>query len=347
MVSQYQDPDPGLMPSVGQPPAATRTFPLDEYDNVARYDEVCRQRFGRTYDLESLVRKFSALREPGHVLTAAHVLFLFNPEETHFGHFWRPPQDLEQTLNLRGISLAKPTNAGRPWREDLVGMMYEILGSVEAVSVLLRCTHPEDFAVYSPPTLNLLQLPAQPPVEHYLLYCDELRGWGAHFGAPSVAKTDQALWVFYEWSYGPVSLKVHGGGGEKGARARRRQFENDRWVRERQACNVLKPFFHQWSAIEQAACLAGIDPNLSGKIAGCELEKRLKQSTGLEDEEVPSLIQHFSTAADQDPGRRRKIKGRLRRAWKLRNKTVHLQGDLTPAEAEDMIAIIRDLLPDG
>jgi len=113
---------------------ALETFPLRDYDHIAKYDEVCRKRFGRTYDLESIVQQFGELREPDCPLTARHVFALFNP-------------------------------------------------------------HPEDFAVYSPPILNLLQLPAQ-PVEDYLAYCDELRVWGAHFGVTGVAKTDQALWVF-------------------------------------------------------------------------------------------------------------------------------------------------------
>lgn len=97
----------------------------------------------------------------------------------------------------------------------------------------------------------------------------------------------------------------------------------------------------------QAECLAAIDPDLAGKIAGCEFEKRLKQATNLEDEEVPSLIQYFSDATDQDPARRRKVKSRLRRVWKLRNRTMHVQGSLSQADVEAMIAIIRDLLPDA
>jgi hypothetical protein len=333
------------MPILAPPAATSETFPLRDYCTRSRYDEVCRRRFARTYDLDRTVGQFSALRAPGRLLTASDVVALFDPRETHFGHFWRPAQDLQKTLDPRGISLARPAAAGRCWREDVVAAVFEFLGSVEAVSVLLRCTYPEDFAVYSPPILNLLQLPAQPPVAHYLNYCDEMRVWGAHFGTDGVAVTDQALWVFYEWSYGPVCLKVEEAGCEKNALARRREFENDRWVRERQATNVLRPFFNRWSTIEQAECLASIDPNLAGKIAGCEFERRLKLATGLEDEDVPSLIQNFTVAADQDPARRRKVKGRLRRVWKLRNRTVHVQSDLTEDEVRAMIAIIRDLLP--
>jgi hypothetical protein len=318
---------------------AIGTFPLRDYDSVQKYDDVCRKRFGRTYDLARTVQQFSELREPGHPLTARHVMALFNPEETHFGHFWRPAHDLDKRLDPCRFSLACPTGAGKKWRHEVGTALFEFLGSVEAVSVVLRCTHPEDFAVYSPPILNLLQLPAQPPVEHYLTYCDELRVWGAHFGTDGVAKTDQALWVFYESAYGPACIKE--------ADFCRRAFENDRWVRERQATNVLQPFFHKWSTIEQAECLAPIDPNLAGKIAGCEFEKLLKRATGLEDEEVPSLIQHFSNAVDHDPSRRRKVKGRLRRVWKLRNRTVHAQGELTQEDVEVMIAIIRELLADA
>jgi hypothetical protein len=322
---------------------ASATFPLREYNDVAKYEEVCRKRFGRTYDLQAVVWRFSELCQPGRSLTASDIVALFNPEETHFGHFWRPAQGLEEALDNRGLSLARPDGSGK-WREHIVAAIFEFLGSVEAVSVLLRCTHPDEFAVYSPPILNLLQLPAQPPVDHYLAYCDELRVWGAHFGTDGVAATDQALWVFYEWAYGPACLKMESPGGERDALARRSEFENDRWVRERQAANVLRPFFHKWSTMEQAQCLASIDPNLAGMIAGCEFEQRLKQATGLQDEEVPSLIQHFSHAVDQDPARRRKVKGRLRRLWKLRNRTVHAQSDLTQADVEAMIAIIRDLL---
>jgi hypothetical protein len=323
------------------------TFPLRDYDSIAMYDEVCRRRFGRTYDLESIVQEFGELREPDRPLTARHVFALFDPEQTHFGHFWRPVCPLEEILNPRGISLAWPQAAGKQWREEMVTAVFELLGSLEAVSVLLRCTHPEDFAVYSPPILNLLQLPAQRPVEHYLAYCDELRVWGAHFGMAGVAKTDQALWVFYEWAYGPLCLQMELPEGDRDALTCRKEFENDRWVRERQATNLLRPFFRRCSTMAQAECLAAIDPDLAGKIAGCEFEKRLKKATSLEGEEVPSMIQHFADAADQDPVRRRKVKGRLRRVWKLRNRTMHLQGSLSQADVEAMIAIIHDLLPDA
>lgn len=82
---------------------AVETFPLRDYDSIAMYDAVCRKRFGRTYDLESIVQEFSELREPDRPLTARHLFALFNPEQTHFGHFWRPVCELEETLNPRGI----------------------------------------------------------------------------------------------------------------------------------------------------------------------------------------------------------------------------------------------------
>jgi hypothetical protein len=322
-------------------------FPLKEYDNVLKYDEVCRKRFGRTYDIGTLVRKFKDLCQPHHPLTARRVMELFDPDESHFGHFWKPPQDLERNLPFHGISLARPAEADqKAWRESVVAAIFEFLGSVEAVSVLLRCVYPDDFAVYSPPILNLLQLPAQPPVDHYLAYCDELRVWGAHFGTGAVAPTDQALWVFYEWSYGPACLKIEDPSDPRDAQARRAEFENDKWVRERQATNVLRPFLHKWSTLEQAECLADVDSNLAGTIAGCELEKRLRKATGLADEDVPSLIQHFSQQVDLNPDRRREVKQQLRKAWKLRNRTVHAHSDMNYMDVRAMIETIKELLPE-
>lgn len=326
--------------------ATFECFPLKDYVDVRKYDEVCRKRFGRTYDLGKLLLKARDLRRSDRPLKASLVVELFNPEEIHFGHFWKPPRDLEETLNPRGVSLAKPSEAEEEWRAGVVAAVFECFGSVEAASVLLRCVHPDDFAVYSPPLLNLLQLPAGPPVEHYLSYCDELRVWGTHFGTGAVADTDYALWLFYEWAYGPACLKMEIAGDPRDAAARRKEFENDKWVRERQVINVLRHFFHKWAPLDQAGCLADVDANLASKIAGCELEKRLRMATDLEQDDVPTLIQCFSLQVDPDPSRQREVKQKLRKAWRLRNRTVHTKSDLAAVDVNCMIEIIRELLPE-
>ena len=324
-------------------PSLDRLFRLQEYCSAERYDEVCRKRFGRTYDLDRPVESVRELRLPGSVLRASHVVELFDPDRTHFGHFWKPPRDLEKTLEAWRIPVARPADAGGTWREEVVLRVFERFGSVEAASVLLRAVHPEEFAVYSPPLLNLLQLQAQAPVDHYLSYCDELRVWGDRFGTGEVARTDHALWLFYEWAYGPACLQMEDPR-QMDAEARRAEFENDRWVRERQAKNVLRPFFSQWSTLDQAACLADVDANLAGKIAGCELETRLRQSTGLELEDMPSVIHAFCVQT-ADPALQRERKQRLRRAWKLRNRTVHSGSSLSPADVRMLIDTARELFP--
>jgi hypothetical protein len=321
-------------------------FPLKDYSDPQRYDEVCRKRFGRTYDRGIPVRKARVLGELDRPLKAGDVAALFDPDESHFGHFWKPPRSLETMLGSRRVSLARPPAAGEKWREDVVEAVFECLGSVEAASVIMRLVYPDDFAVYSPPLLCLLQLPAKPPVEHYLSYCDELRVWGIHFGTGTVAETDHALWVFYEWTYGPACLRMEAENG-RDARARRHEFESDKWVRERQVINVLRPFFEKWSTLDQAACLADVDANLAGKIAGCEFENRLRRATGLEIEDVPSLIQCFCQQVDANPSRQREVKQQLRKAWKLRNRTVHSESKLNPADIQLLIETTRELLPDG
>ena len=68
-------------------------------------------------------------------------------------------------------------------------------------------------------------------------------------------------------------------------------------------------------------------------------------ATGLE-QDVPSQIHCFSLQADSDPTRQREVKQRLRKAWKLRNRTVHTASSLNPVDVNFLIETIRELLPE-
>lgn len=155
-------------------------------------------------------------------------------------------------------------------------------------SVVLSCVYPENFGVFSPPTLLLLQIPLKPPIEHYLDYCDELAVWGSHFlGTDVVQVEDRALWVFYQDAYGQDKTRK--------AADYQKAFESDSWVRQRHALNTLKPYFRGLEALAQAQFLIGIDNNLAATIAGCEFEARIKeaihQDSGIRDKEIRKFRQ--------------------------------------------------------
>jgi len=76
--------------------------------------------------------------------------------------------------------------------------LLEVFHNVGVVSLVLRFVHPQHFRVFSTPVHHLVQVNRGATVELYLAYCEELAQWAAHFGIPSVAETEMALWAFVE-----------------------------------------------------------------------------------------------------------------------------------------------------
>jgi len=178
---------------------------------------------------------------------------IFSPDETHYGSYWKVPDGVK--VDGANISLNEKKLTGRSdgdidqGRREHVEEVFPKLKSMEVTSVILGCTHPNYFGVYSPPVLTLLQLPMQPPVKYFLRYCDELREWGReHLRSASALRTDRALWVFYQEAYGHEQNK------DKASRYRD-SFEQDEWVRKRHAQNVLRPYFKDYRPLEQAKFL--------------------------------------------------------------------------------------------
>jgi hypothetical protein len=173
------------------------------------------------------------------------------------------------------------------------------------------------------------------PVRHYLSYCDELRVWGERFkitdgGVPSVGETEKALWVYYEVAYGPERDR-------DGAVDDQRRFCEDPWVFERRTQNFLRPFLRKCKPLDQARLMAGIDPDLAGKIAGCQFEQLLKRARGpAEDSQsMRDRINEFTQKSRRGPR-----KAELHRIWDLRNDAIHNEG-LTSGQALRMVETVE------
>jgi hypothetical protein len=314
----------------------SRNFDLQYYATEKSYNDICIRRWTRHYDFSRFEADWQALRS-GEKLQLRHIQELFDKQYTHFGHFWKEPSNLGQQLADRAISLSLSDSdeAGGPREQEMVEILFQTLESMEPASILLRCVHPTRFGIYSPPILAFLQIPVASPVQHYLEVCKELRCWSKHFHLKSAGETDRALWVFYEHAYGPQHL-------EQTAQLRE-SFENDRWVQERQAFNVLHKFLKSYPTIKQATFLAAVDPNLAGKIAGCHFERVLRSFTKIWDEDtsVRRVINRYVRMRRLPPDTREA----LQRVWDLRCDTIHSRKELTAPEAQQMIQTINRLLP--
>jgi len=313
---------------------APPSFDLGIYASKQKYDDICRRRWDRPYDLTRLEDDWKALGN-GEPLRLRHVKELFDKERTPFGHFWEEPAIPEEEPEEKiSLVLSDSDQPGGAKEQELCRNLFSTLGSMEAASVLLRCVHPARFGIYSPPLLAFLQIPLAPPVEHYMEVCKELRLWRDQFSLKSVGETDRALWVFYEDAYGPKHTE--------NPEQLRASFERDGWVRGRQAFNVLHRFFKSFETLKQASILAEIDPNLAGKVAGCEFERMLRTVTGeWQETDMPAIINNYVKNNGSPPS----TKNALHWVWRRRVDTVHSLADLSEQNVAKMINIIRNLLP--
>lgn len=266
---------------------------------------------------------------------------IFEEGKTVYGYYWRWSK-----LNAwedTAISLHESQRRNTGWKESIVQKLRSHLRRMEIVSVILSCVYPEDFAVYSPPIMTILQVPPCPPIQHYLRYCEELREWGRHFlGAESVGTADRALWVFYQRAYEPApDVKT-----VKTKLIYRKAYDEDYWIRQRHAKTMLASYFSKYSALKQARFLLDIDLYLATTIAGCEFEARLRDLVPearkrrlTQHEGLGSVIDYL--AANCGYGHK---KSRFHEIRELRNMAIHRTPGLNVEKVRMMIAE-TDLIP--
>jgi len=297
------------------------------------YREACeRATGGSEFDpdaLEPLCRELRTNR--GRYLLRGDLDRIFEEGKTVYGHYWRLSK--LKAWEDTAISLHESQRRNSGWKESIVQKLRAHLRRMEIVSVLLSCVYPEDFAVYSPPIMTILQVPPCPPIQHYLRYCEELREWGRHFlGAESVSKADRALWVFYQSTYGPASdVKTH--------LIYHKAYDEDYWVRQRHAKTMLESCFSGRPALKQAQFLLDTDLYLAATIAGCEFEVRLRdlvpaaRKRRLPHEDLWSVIEYLGANC----GYAHK-KSRFHEIRELRNMAIHRVPGLIVEKARMMIA---------
>ncbi len=309
-----------------------------------RFPEVCEKEFGQKYNFRAIEKDFSYLRDDKSWLSAKHVLSLFDPRRTPFGHYWQRPDDkeLDRILSKKHLRLGLPADSNR--EEGLIQNLLDVLHNTGTASLVLRFAYPERFATFSTPVVHLLGIQRETTIQHYRAYCEELREWQKHFEMKSVAETDTALWTFHKVATGSKAIPAD--------EAARREFDADVWVQRRRVAQVLRPFFQKHDPLELARILVYEQPKLAGKIAGEEFERLLRRASlrfygrhflnrkGAADAFIDQLTHDGHVSLSQ--------RTELRRIWAVRNQAVHPEGEPAPEAVENMIdAIERICLPWG
>ncbi len=321
-------------------------MPLNLKLYLARFDDVCRIKFGQAYRFDKLEKSFAYLRSESQWLTASHVEKLFEPGNTPFARYWPRPnlKELDAILRAQRLRLA-------PVGDDPHGLIQRLLAvfhNIGTTSLLLRFTYPERFGVFSTPVIALLQIQRARSTDLYVEYCNELGLWQDHFRLRSVAEAETALWTYQQMvSDEELASRVRG--------ERRNgvdcSFGEDIWVQRRRAAQVVRPFLKNYGSLELARILAEESPKLAAMIAGEEYERRLRaaakrlySASSATGERwaynlINRMVQDGHIALEEQP--------RLREIWSMRNAAVHADPNLDVCldsiAAERMIDAIESI----
>jgi hypothetical protein len=306
---------------------------LSECSTKDAYRKMCKKAtHGSEFNPDELEQELSGLRtNKRRFLCKSDLDRMFEEGKTVYGYYWKVPRGVQWEGSE--ISLHESQCAKSGWKESIVHKLFSLLARMEVVSVLLRCVYPNDFAVYSPPLMTILQVPPCPPIQHYLKYGEELQEWGRHFlDSESVSTADRALWVFYQSAYAPSS-------DVKTKLVYRKAYDEDYWVQQRHAKNNLTSF-SEYPPLKQARFLLEIDLYLAATIAGCEFEVRIKDLVPearkrrlAQSEGLWNVIEYLAINC----GYAHK-KSRFHEIRELRNMAIHRTMGLTPENVKMMIA---------
>lgn len=302
-------------------------FDLKRYLDL--FDAVCESKFGRTYDFRKLERKFTDVRK-GKPLQAQQVMAVFDSEVTPFARYWAVPNrhEVERRLKTHPVILLLDDPA------RVVRAVLDVVDHVDTASLILRCVHPSEFAVYSVPVVNLVRVPAAPPIQHYLAYCAELKEWGQHFGLQTVAEADTALWTFHQ--------KTIAGNNDQFSFAELNLFENDEWVQRRRAQLSIRPLIEKYGAIGLARVLIDTDTRLAAMLASEQFERLLElRGTGVKGLAACSSVSDKLKLLLRADRIAMVEYVELKDAVKVRNKAVHSAAPPRAEELENMIDIVE------
>jgi hypothetical protein len=298
---------------------------------VSRFDEVCQQKFGRSYDLASLEKYFLDHASGKRHLTAKDVSKLFNAEITPYGKYWPRPHMKTLEENLREKRIYLGLSGGDP--KALVQNLLSVFHNIGTASLLLRFVHPQQFGIFSTPIIHLLLVTRPATIDLYLAYCKELEKWCEHFKMASAAQTETALWAFAEY----IKLADK----DVGAASAMRAFDNDMWIQRERAAQVIRPFFRRYGRLQLARILLDEDPILSGKIAAEEYERLLNcASMHLHKKPLSRNLGAASALVDELATKgyiRLEQKTDLYSIWETRNKVVHPSGRRAEREEVDIM----------
>lgn len=121
---------------------------------------------------------------------------IIKDEDSRYWRFldwWRMPDISEEDINDLKTSFC----GVKPFDEGLVMRLFDLLKNIEIVSCLFRFISPEDYAIFSTPVEDLLNIKGATPIIKYMSYLRDLNELKKHYQFVRIADVDMALWTLH------------------------------------------------------------------------------------------------------------------------------------------------------
>lgn len=318
-----------------------------------QFSEVSEKLSEKQFDLEALEEQVKALRS-GEV-SVQDILEYFehfkNTEHWWFDKYWILPSlhDLSQEQQKKTFSFHQLSkgNEGKTNEKKVINDLLEVFRHIELVAIILRFIRPDSFGILSPPVEHVLALSrGKDHVETYVNYLDNLRSIRdeSKYKLRMAAEADKALWVLEHKCYFSeiMDLEI------------KREFEEDEFMLQLRAKNLVTPLHNLSSARLASALYDQGAPNRLASLVGCyALEENVKQWAHKEDvekqakrsakKERPTLADRIEALAAK--GKLSELeRGKLERLKNIRNQVFHAEIEkLTPHDAKALVATALEI----
>ena len=175
-------------------------------DYLSLFKKIAKTESGAEQKLEVIEKQLKHLGE-GSALTYDDLEVIADSNYWPFSKYWMWPHrsQIESKLeNTEGLfknldkAILSPSHKEKDKEKWAISDLFKIFKNISLVSIILRFALPEHYAIYSPPTLDVLRIErGSNEVEEYLKYIAEMRILRKSFGVQKTSEVDQIVWAIF------------------------------------------------------------------------------------------------------------------------------------------------------
>lgn len=166
----------------------------EKYEAI--FMDIAFKKYRMKIDFATIEKKLAHLRQ-GEAITYEDLEVIARDDLWPFNRYWMWPakEQIENALEKTWDLIIDPV-AKADQEIDMLHGLLDIFRNISLVSILLRFVWPERYAIYSRPSLKVLQIErGYDDVEEFLNFINEMRTLRISFGVERTADVDMIVWA--------------------------------------------------------------------------------------------------------------------------------------------------------